>query len=253
MATDLQKAGVMKRLSAFMLDLIIFILIASAVASLASWAIGYRKTTDAWNSHYQQYEEAYGVPSNLTEEEYKNLSPAERNSYDEMMNELFQDEQTFQIERDLLIKTVLVVAISLLVTFALTEVLVPLLFKNGQTLGKKAFAIGVIRIDCVRITPFQVVVRAIFGKCLMETMLPALLLVMSPFNRELLLALVVAAVLLIFQIVLLIVTKTNSTIHDSVAVTVVVDMQTQMIFDTPEELMEYQKRLAAEEAERQSY
>ena len=251
MATDLQKAGVMKRLSAFMLDLIIFILIASAVASLASWAIGYGKTADAFGAHYKSYGDRYEIDLN---KEYTSLTPAERDRYQAAQEALTQDEQTLRLYRDLMIKTISIVAIALFVTFALTEVLVPLLFKNGQTLGKKAFAIGVMRVDGVRITPFQMVVRTIFGKCLMETMLPALLLIMSLFNMmSILLALVVAAVLLIFQIVLLIVTKTNSTIHDSVAVTVVVDMQTQMIFDTPEELMEYQKRLAAEEAERQSY
>lgn len=251
MAWDLQKAGVMKRLSAFMLDLIIFILIASAVASLASWAMGYGQTADALGAHYKSYGEKYEIDLS---KEYTSLTPAERDRYQAAQDALIQDEQTLKLYRDLMVKTTSIVAIALLVTFALTEVLVPLLFKNGQTLGKKAFAIGVIRTDGVRVTPFQVVVRAIFGKCLMETMLPALLFIMSLFNMmSILLALVVAVLLLIFQIILLIVTKTNSTIHDSVAVTVVVDMQTQMIFDTPDELLEYQKRLAAEEAERQSY
>ena len=43
-------------------------------------------------------------------------------------------------------------------------------------------------------------------------------------------------------------TPTNSTIHDLLCDTVVVDIASQEIFETEEELLEHKKRLAAEKA-----
>ena len=53
--------------------------------------------------------------------------------------------------------------------------------------------------------------------------------------------------------VLMLVTKGNCAIHDLMAGTVVVDYNSQKIFNSPDELIEYQKEIAAEQARRQSY
>jgi len=49
------------------------------------------------------------------------------------------------------------------------------------------------------------------------------------------------------------VTRNNSAIHDLLAGTVVVDMSSQTIFRSTEELIAYKKRVAAERAARQVY
>ena len=48
-------------------------------------------------------------------------------------------------------------------------------------------------------------------------------------------------------------TRTNSMIHDLFAVTVAVDMSSQMIFKNPDDMMEYKKALAEKKAREQSY
>ena len=60
----------------------------------------------------------------------------------------------------------------------------------------------------------------------------------------------VILLVLLLQVVLFITTKTNSFIHDSLASTVVVDFQSQMIFDSIEAKNEYILRLHAEDAEK---
>ena len=45
----------------------------------------------------------------------------------------------------------------------------------------------------------------------------------------------------------------NCAIHDLLADCVVVDLSSQLIFDTEEELLEYKKRMSAENAAQQSY
>ena len=60
----------------------------------------------------------------------------------------------------------------------------------------------------------------------------------------------VVAAILIAQAVLLIATKTRSLLHDKLSHTVTVDFSSQLIFDTPEELLEYKQARHAEMVER---
>ena len=55
------------------------------------------------------------------------------------------------------------------------------------------------------------------------------------------------------QVIIMAATRTNSMIHDLFAVTVAVDMSSQMIFKNPDEMMEYKKALAEKKAREQSY
>ena len=57
----------------------------------------------------------------------------------------------------------------------------------------------------------------------------------------------------ILQLALVLTSRTNTAIHDLMAATVVVDIQSQMIFDSAEELVAYKNKLHAETAARDSY
>ena len=99
----------------------------------------------------------------------------------------------------------------------------------------------------------QLFVRTVLGKYTIETMIPVLLIVMSMggiigFYGPLLIALLTVA-----QIIIMAVTKNNSLIHDLLANTVTVDKASQLIFDTEEDMIEYKRRVAAEEAAKQPY
>ena len=59
---------------------------------------------------------------------------------------------------------------------------------------------------------------------------------------------IVVILLGILEIVVMVATKTNSSVHDLISDTVVVDMASQQIFDTIEEMENYQAQLAAEKA-----
>ncbi len=138
------------------------------------------------------------------------------------------------------------VAISAFLGFLLLEFLIPLLLGNGQTLGKKIFGIAVIKINGVKISTFQLFVRSLLVKYTLETMVPGLLAFMILYN-VFGLGLVGTAIilgLLISQVILYIKTETNSLIHDIVAVTVCVDIHSQMIFNTEDELIAYKEQQA---------
>ena len=253
MVNDIQKAGFFKRLSAFLLDSIIFILVAVAIAVPISAIISYPDTVEAFETHYKKYEEKYAIDTNMSAAEYDKLTPEQKERYEEATRELANDKEIIELYTALMNKTVLVVLISLFFAFIVTELAIPMFLKNGQTLGKKMVSIGVMRVDGVRLSSFQLFVRSIFGKFLLETMIPTLVIMMEMFGVMSGMGVIITGLILIIQTVLVIVTKTNSAIHDYVAVTVVVDMNGQTIFDSPEELIEYKKRLHEEEVRNAPY
>ena len=59
--------------------------------------------------------------------------------------------------------------------------------------------------------------------------------------------------LLLTQVTMFLVTRYHTPIHDKFAQTVTVDMASQRIFDSTEDLLEYKKRVSAENAEKESY
>ena len=74
--------------------------------------------------------------------------------------------------------TFIIISFSILIGFLIVEFLFPMIFKNGQTLGKKIFGIGVMRVDGVKVTTPILFVRSILGKFTIETMMPVLMVIM---------------------------------------------------------------------------
>ena len=83
-------------------------------------------------------------------------------------------------------------------------------------------------------------------------MIPVLIGIMIYFNTIGIIGIIVLALILILEIVLYIVKK-SQVIHDLLANTLVVDMASTRLFDTEEEMLEYVKKKAAEKAERETY
>ena len=149
--------------------------------------------------------------------------------------------------------TILIITFGVLLGMLALEFFVPLLFKNGQTLGKKVFGLAVVRRDCVRLAPLLLLVRTLLGKYTIETMIPILLLFLIFFGGLGFVGLAVLAALLVLQVGLVAGTRNNSAIHDLLAQTVVVDMASQMIFDSEQELLAYREQMQAERAARDPY
>lgn len=253
MISDLQKASVLKRISAFTFDFIIFCIIAVGLATLMSSVLNYDSHMDKLEGHYTRYEEKYGIDLDISDEDYSKLGDDQKKKYEDADAEFRKDPQVMKTFDMLLNLSLIILTVSILVAIILVEFVVPLIFKNGQTLGKKIFGIAVIRTDGVKATNFQIFVRAVLGRYTIETMIPVLIALLFVFGAMRAVGVIVIVGLLIAQIACLVATKTNSAIHDLIAVTVTVDMATQMIFDSEEQKLEYQKKLAAERAENSPY
>lgn len=253
MALDLQKAGIWKRVSAYLFDMIILGMVVVGIAFLLSTVLHYDRYSKTLDEAYGSYEAQYGITFELTQEEFSAMTEEERARYDEAYEALITDDEAMFAYNMVVNLTLAILSISILIAYIVLEFVVPLLLKNGQTLGKKIFGLCVMRTDCVKLTTVQLFVRSILGKYTIETMIPVLILMMVYFGTLGLTGTLVLGLLLLLQIIMLVVTRTNSAIHDLLSGTVVVDFHSQKIFDTTDELIEYKKALAAERAARQSY
>ena len=253
MISELQKASMWKRISAAMFDAILLVIVVVGAAYLLSVVTGYDGYSQTVSEAYEKYEQQYGVIFELTAEEYAALSEEELAHYNEAYDALCRDEAAMYAYNMLVNLTLMVSSISILLGYLVIEFAVPLLFGNGQTLGKKIFGIALMRTDEIRVTAPLLFIRTILGKYTLETMIPVLICVMIYFNMAGLTAVLVLAAIALLQIILIAATKTNSVIHDLLAKTVVVDFASQRIFGSEQELLEYKKKLHAERAARQEY
>ena len=253
MRFDLQKASLGKRLPAWLLDAILLVILATAVAALLSFVFDYDAYGQQLQAAYDKYETIYGVDFELTQEAIDKLTDEQMQQYQQAFDALNKDADAVRAYTMVMSLTLLILSLSILVSYVLLEFLVPLWLGNGQTVGKKIFNIALMRPDGVKVTTFMMFVRTILGKDTFETMVPVLILTMMYFNMVGLEGTIVLGLFLLIQVVLLLANRTRSVVHDLLACTVVVDNASQMMFDTPEALLEYQKRIHAEEAADSDY
>ncbi len=247
---DVQKASLLKRFSAWMLDAILLLMLGTAFCVLASSLMDFDGQYDKLQGIYEKYEKEYGIAFDKLPEDMSEEEQALYNAADEALQK--DDEALYYFTRVIYIILGSITA-GLLLSFLILEFFVPLLLKNGQTVGKKIFGIGLMRVDGVRITPFALFARAVLGKFTIETMLPLITLFMTLMGMFGLVGLMIPLILLLVQIVVMVRTETNSMIHDHLAVTVAVDLASQMIFETPEDLMAYKNRLHEEKVSQTPY
>ena len=249
MICDLQKASVWKRISAYLFDGILLVILMVGFAFLLSTILGYDGYTAQLEALSQSYEARYGVEFDLSVEEYNALSETEKQTYDTALQAFSADAEVSYTYTMLFHLTLLITTFAILLAYLLWELLLPLLLGNGQTLGKKIFGLALVRVDCVKLSPLQLFIRTVLGKFTVETMIPVFLVIMLLFG--ILGPLGIAGILLLglLQLGLFLATKNHSAIHDLLAGTVAVELSSQMIFASVEERIEYQKRLHAEAAE----
>lgn len=253
MIYDLQKASMWKRISAFLFDFILFFIAAVGFTFLLSAVLNYDKHNTAMNEAYAKYESAYHVVFDLTQEEYMHLSPEQQATWNEAYQALISDKDAMYRYNMVVNLSFVICSLAILLAYLVLEFFIPLKFGNGQTLGKKIFGIAVMRTDGVKITGPLLFIRTILGKYTIETMIPVLIGIMIFFNSIGIVGIAILGLILLLQIILLLSTHTNSCIHDVLAKTVTVDLSSQMIFESVEEMTAYKNKVHAEKVARQTY
>lgn len=264
---DFQKANMWKRISAWLFDFILIGIVIVGAACVFNLVLRYDKqcerVDEALVDFYNAYEEKHGIHLNMEQydnERYNNLYPTDEQKQEyvaavekekEFINNNIKSDPELLTLYDKYSRLkyivdnlfLVLITLSVMAGFLIMEFIIPLILKNGQTLGKKIFGIGVMRTDGVKITPIQLFLRSIFGKCTLETLVPVYLIIML-FSQILgVVGIVIFVAIVILEIVLLFATKARTPVHDIMSGTVTVDFASQMIFDSPEELLAYKQKI----------
>jgi len=253
MIYDLQRASLWKRVSAWLLDAILLCITATLMAWLLSLAMNYDGYREQLDARYSIYEEQFGISRYVTQAELDAMTEEEisiRNAADQALK---ADTEALRLNDLLTYMMITIASLSILLAYLALEFTVPLIFGNGQTVGKKVFGVGVMRSNGIRVNGVCMFIRTVLGKFTIETMIPVMMLMMLFFGAIGFPGLVIGGGIILVQLLLLISTKEHSLIHDKLANTVTVDLASQMIFNTQEDLIAYKQKIAAEKAAQQSY
>ena len=256
MRFDIQRADFWKRISAFLFDTTALGVVILSIMTLLFTAFRYDDYARIVEQVEKEYVEEYGIKEDITTEEFAALSEEEKEVYyacDEARKKDHRLIASYQMLSNLQFA---LPSVSILLGCLITEFAVPLFFKNGQTLGKKVFGIGVIHTNGIRMRNQAHFIRSIVGKCLIELLVPFWFFMMVWGGKlHPTLGIAMMGLMLLLEIFSVFNTRarTRSTIHDLVSDTVVVDFASQMVFETVEDLMEYKTRIHEEEVKKQRY
>ena len=253
MIYDLQKASLLKRVSAFLLDFILLVVLATGIGLLVSVITGFDGYNQALTECQTQYEQQYGVSFDLSQSEFAALTEAEQKKITDAYAEFAKDPESIYNYNMVINLSLVIISLGVLGAYLALEFAVPLLFGNGQTVGKKIFGIAVIKINGVKINSVSLFVRTLLGKYTFETMIPLLLIMMMLWGAIGIVAPIVIGAILVMEVVFMITSRTNAMIHDKLAQTVAVDMQSQMIFATESEMLAYKAKIHEEMVKKQPY
>lgn len=260
MSIGLQKANLFKRISAWLFDMVMCVVLATGCMALISEIINYDfqyvKLTELeikYNELQQPYLDAYeaehGVDFDITKEAYDKLSAEEKEALQAHLlavNEEIAKDEEIQKQYALIeaqssvvtTYTFLMISISLLIVFIAWYFIVPYILHDGRTFGKKIFGLAVMRTNSVRISNPVLFVRSILGLYTMETMAPIFFLLMTYFGMGNV-GMIAAILVAVLDIAVMIYTPTRSSIHDLLSDTVVIDFASQRIFETQDALNAY--------------
>ncbi len=246
----LQKASFGKRIIAAIFDFILLSIIAVGLAAVLSSAFGYDGYMNTVNEAYAKYEKQYGVEFQITAEQYNEFTDTEKQNYADANKAFAEDKDAIYAGNMLINLTMVILTLSVLAGVLIIEFIVPKLFGNGQTLGKKIFGIGVMQVEGIEVSSIQLFARAVLGKFAFELMIPLSMILMIFFGLIGVVGVLILLMLAIAEIICLAMSKNGSLLHDAIAKTVTVDIASQKIFKTREELVEFVKARHAEKAAR---
>ncbi len=278
MKLDIQKASILKRISAGILDFILLIVLSVGFFALISVISDFDGHINAYNTYkaeaviqadmldYVRDPSKIYLDAEKTQIDIDQVNTAYDYYYSDAFQELSEEEQKiytdkYEVAMDILNKnpaalkenalvsslTLVITSVGILLAYLILEFILPLILKNGQTIGKKVFGIAVMHTNCVKISHFTMFIRTILGKYAIETMIPVLMVLMLLFGMIGWVALVVIGGILVLEIVCFFYKKQRSLIHDVIAKTTTVDLASQKIFETAEEAIEAQRLAQYEE------
>ena len=135
MIYGIERASLLKRIFASILDVILLSILATGFAFISSKIAKVDYHQKKVQEYYTYYEETYNVKFGLTQADFDRMTEEELNHYKEV-NEIISKDEGFIKENSLVQRLILlVVVIGLFLGTLIVEFVIPLFLKNGQTVG----------------------------------------------------------------------------------------------------------------------
>ena len=117
MIFDIQKANVLKRISAFILDAIIICIVATGFAAVISKITGYDSHSNRLEAYYAAYEAEYGIKFNMTKEEASAMTEEQQEQYKKAYEALTADKEAMNEYVRVFNLTLTIISLSILLVF----------------------------------------------------------------------------------------------------------------------------------------
>lgn len=184
--------------------------------------IDYYKSKES-STLYDYINNVYVLKNDVDIELYKDFIIDE---YDIALN-LFSkvDVEYIEIARELTIFQVVTALSALTISYALTYLIIPLFIKNGETIGKKLLAIGIVSAkDGFAIKKSQILIRFLVI-----------------FFIEVLASIMLFGIPMILSFTMLIFNKNGLAVHDYLSATICVDKKQTLIFKDFDEFIKHEQ------------
>ena len=131
MICDLQKANILKRVSAYILDLILLTIVITGVAFALSAILDYDSYSETLDRIYKEYESEYGIDFDISAEEFSALTREEQKVYEDVNRLMNQNEEAIEAYNMTVNLALIITSLSILAAYLLLEFIVPIIMKNG--------------------------------------------------------------------------------------------------------------------------
>lgn len=261
---ELRQAKISKRIAAFVMDMIMFFIIfAGALFAFENFSVDYNENRIVYeekclehnlsfetiNENGEKYVKTWTIQDYL-ESSYASSSCKVSNSSNltsvssecqEEFNKFFlknnenfsKDEVALKAFNNVLNYRISFYAISTLVGLIIVNLVFPLIFKNGQTLGKKIMHLGLVSKKGIKVSKLNVIGRFLLGIFAVEVM--PLMMYFAASNVFGMTA-IIGVLVTVVNFCLIVFTKNHTMIHDYIGGTIVIDLDTTVIFNTLEEM-----------------
>ena len=96
MICDLQKANILKRISAYILDLILLTIVITGAAFALSAIFKYDSYSETLDRIYNEYEAEYGIDFDISAEEFSALPEEEKKVYEDVNRLMNENEEAIE-------------------------------------------------------------------------------------------------------------------------------------------------------------
>ena len=250
---DLQKAPYAKRMFAFLADFVIAAMLTVGMYLLLANVLDTDGYLNRYNEICAEYEERYGVDYSTDEEAYSKMTDEEKAHYKEAVDAMNADEEANKAITGYFTLTLVILSAGVFGSVILLEFVIPVILKDGRSLGKRLFGLGVMRTGFTRASAPIIFVRNVIGKGVMEFILPALTFISVITGVTGVFGWVLIAVFAAGEVFSLVKLGPGRFLHDVIADTVAVDWGSQMIFESEEQRDEYIDKLKQQKKEEETY